>query len=183
MKKTLRVLPLVLIALVLTAFGCQKFGGASSKVSIPSGWTTYSDATYDFSMSYPETMEINERPSDKQDSTYAGLSGKFFLSLRDISREDENAATLALFYAFRDVTVEQFSDSLKASDPDNVTIKETTDLVQGGISMKKIISTTALGFDKTHYLFTRGGNLIVVSVVLGEGETFKPVFETITKAN
>ncbi|MFA6131893.1 MAG: hypothetical protein WC702_02365 [Patescibacteria group bacterium] len=183
MKKILYFLPLVLIALTLTAFGCQKFGGGSPKVHVPSGWTTYSDTAYNFAVSYPDTMELRERPSEDQDSTYAGLNGKFFVSIRDISREGEGPATLALFYAFKNVSVEQFSEALQASDQGNIAIGEITDVTQGGIAMKKMISTTAIGMDKTHYLFQNGEDLIVVSVILGEEEVFKPIFETITKVS
>lgn len=183
MKKFFSFFPLVLIVLTLAAFGCQKFGGGSPKVYVPSGWTTYSDTTYDLAVSYPDTVELHQRSSEIQDSTYAGLDGKFFLSIRDLSREGEGPATLALFYAFKNVSVDQFSESLQASDQGNITIKETTDVTQGGIAMKKMISTTAMGVDKTHYLFESGDNLIVISIVLGEDETFKPVFGTITRVS
>jgi len=87
---------------------------------------------------------------------------------------------MALFYAFKNVTVEQFTKALQDSDPDNITIRETTDVVQGDISMKKIVSSTAMGVDKTHYLFQNGEDLVVISLILGEDEAFKPIFETIT---
>lgn len=180
MKKILTFLPLILIALTLTAFGCQKFGGGSPKVNVPSGWTTYTDTAYNFSVSYPDNLELNQRSGESQDSTYIGLNGKFFLSIRDLGRETEKVATMALFYAFKNVTVEQFTKALQDSDPDNITIRETTDVVQGDISMKKIVSSTAMGVDKTHYLFQNGEDLIVISLILGEDEAFKPIFETIT---
>lgn len=178
MKKSFSLLPFILIALTLTAFGCQKFGGASPKVNVPDGWATYKNTDYNFSLSYPEKIEVNQRSVDNLAATYVGLSGKFFISIRDTERED-GVATLAQFYAFSDVSVEQFSEGLVASDPGSITIKETTEVEQGGIAMKKIVSTTALGVDKIHYLFERGGNLIVVSIVLGEEEAFAPIFETV----
>lgn len=146
-------------------------------MNVPAGWTAYKNIDYNFALAYPENIEINQRAVDKLDSTYAGLSGKFFVSVRDIKRENE-AVTLALFYAFKNLTIEEFSTALVTSDQGNITIKETTDVIQNGIVMKKIISTTAMGMDKTHYLFTSGDNLIVISIVLGEEEAFKPVFET-----
>ena len=172
-----KIIPLVILTILLTGFGCQKFGGGSPKVNVPDGWTTFESVDYNFAVSYPDNMELKERPLDQQDSTYAGLQGKFFLSLRDTVRDGE-ATTLALFYAMKDVGFEKFNEALVASDQGNITIKETTDITQGGIAMKKIISTTAMGMDKKHYLFMSGENLIVVSIVLGEEEVFGPVFET-----
>ncbi len=176
MKKLLPFIPLFLFVLLL-GFGCQKFGGGSPKVNVPSNWTTFESVDFGFAVSYPDNMELKERPLDQQDSTYAGLNGKFFLSLRETEREAE-PTSLALFYAMKDVDFEKFNQALVASDQGNITIKETADVTQGGLAMKKVISTTAIGMDKTHYLFMSGENLIVVSVVLGEEEAFKPVFET-----
>ena len=178
MKKIITLIPLLLIALTLTAFGCQKFGGGAPKVNVPDGWTTYQNTEYNFAMSYPDNIEFNQRSTDQLDSTYVGMPAKFFLSIRDIKRE-EKATTLALFYSFSDMSVEKFSEALVASDPGSITIKETTDVTQGGFAMKKIISTTAMGTDKTHYLFESGDNLIVISIVLAEEEAFRPMFETI----
>jgi hypothetical protein len=125
-------------------------------------------------------MEMKERALDQQDSTYAGLNSKFFASLRDTERE-KNPTTLALFYAIKDVDYEKFNEALVASDPEFITIKETSDIDQGGILMKKVVSTTAMEVDKTHYLFMGGDSLIVVSVVLNEEEVFRSVFETMQK--
>lgn len=167
----------VFFLLVIAGFGCQKFGGGSPRVHVPNGWTTYSDTTYDFSISYPDNMELRQRSSEIQDSTYAGLQGKFFLSLRDIERE-EKPVTIATFYAFKDISVEKFSESLQASDKENITIKEIVDITQGGIAMKKMTNTTAVGIDKVHYLFQDSENLIVIGVILLEETAFAPVFET-----
>ncbi|HBR80090.1 MAG: hypothetical protein UX09_C0048G0003 [Candidatus Uhrbacteria bacterium GW2011_GWE2_45_35] len=168
-----KFIPIILFVLLFSGFGCQK----TQSVKVPFGWTNFESVDYNFSLAYPDSMELKERPLDQQDSTYAGLQGKFFLSLRDVERE-ESSTTLALFYAMKDVDYKKFEDSLVASDPESITIKESTDINQGGIPMKKVVSTTALGEDKIHYLFTSGENLIVISVVLREEETFGPVFET-----
>ena len=77
------------------------------------------------------------------------------------------------------VTVDQFSAALLASDPGNITIKETTDLNQNGLAIKKVVNTTAVGADKTHYLFWHGSTLIVVSVILQEDEAFAPVLASL----
>lgn len=180
MKKIFRVLPFLFIALILTAFGCQKFGGGTPKIATPSGWSLFTSSNYKISLAYPENMEVNDRAEAQQDSTYAGLQGKFFASLRETKRE-EQPTSIALFYAFADSDFDKFSASLVASDQGSITIKETTDVTQGGLEMKKIVSTTASGMDKTHYLFQSGGSLIVVSVVLGEEEVFAPVFATLQK--
>jgi hypothetical protein len=125
-------------------------------------------------------MELKDRAQDQQDSTYANLSGKFFASLREVKREKE-PTTLALFYAFKGVTPDQFSESLQASDQGNITIKETSEVIKNGLTMKKVISTTAIGLDKTHYLFVYGEDLVVISVVLGEEEVFQPILDTMVK--
>jgi len=169
--------PLLLIALTLTAFGCQKFGGGTPKITAPDGWKTFNSIEYSFSIAYPENMEVQDRLADKQDTTYLNLSGKFFASLRDVKRED-GVSSIALFYSFKDLSFDKFSEALVASDTTNVSIKETTDVTQGGIAMKKIVSTTALGADKIHYLFKSGDNLIVASVIIGEEEAFAPEFAT-----
>jgi len=178
MKKIFQILPLLLIALTLTAFGCQKFGGGAPKIPTPSGWSLFSATDYKFSFAYPENMEVNDRPDAQQDSSYAGLQGKFFASLRDTKR-DAQPTSIALFYAFANSDFDKFTTSLVASDQGNINLKETTDVTQGGIAMKKVVSTTASGMDKTHYLFMNGDNLIVVSVVLGEEEAFAPEFATL----
>lgn len=147
-------------------------------MKVPDGWTTFESVDYGFSVSYPDNMELKERSSDQQDSTYVGLQGKFFLSLRETEREAE-PTSLALFYAMKEVDFEKFNEALVASDQENITIKEIVDITQGEIAMKKITSTTAIGMDKTHYLFQQGENLIVISIVLGEEDVFKPVFETL----
>lgn len=178
MKKIFQLIPLLLIALTLTAFGCQKFGGGAPKVTVPDGWATYQNPGYGFAMSYPSNVEAKQRSDDQLDITYVGLPAKFFLSVRDTERED-SLTVIAQFYSFSDLSVEKFSEALVASDQGNITIKETADVTQGGIAMKKIVSSTAAGIDKTHYVFKSGNNLIVIGIPLGEDEAFKPLFETV----
>lgn len=175
MSLSKKIISLFILGLLFVGFGCQNNG--ASKVEVPRGWTTFESADYDFALSYPDNYEFRSRPIDQQDSSYVGLSGNFFASLRDIKRE-KDPVTLAAFYSFKGINVDDFSAALQVSDPDNITIKETSDLSQGGLAMKKIVNTTAMGVDKTHYLFLRDKNLIVVSVFLSEEENFAPVFAT-----
>jgi hypothetical protein len=164
---------LILGFLLVVGFGCQSNNG----VKIPSGWITFKSSDYGFSLAYPDNMEMRGRSVERQSSSYIGLSGNFFASLRDVKRESK-PVSLAVFYSFKDISTDKFIDSLKTSDPDNITIKETIDLSQGGLSIKKIINTTALGTDKVHYVFQNDGNLIVVSVFIGEENNFTPVLAT-----
>jgi hypothetical protein len=101
----------------------------------------------------------------------------FFASLRDTTRS-EQPENLAYFYAVDAGTLEVFTTGLEASDPGNITVKEITDVTQGGIQMKKVVSTTALGVDKIHYLFWKDTTLVIISQFLNENEAFAPVFET-----
>lgn len=175
MKKTIAILIFCLLA--ITGFGCQKDNSSNTGVDIPSGWKNFESSDYGFSIAYPNNMEMRARAIEQQDSTYVGLQGNFFASLRDPERE-EKPVSIAAFYAFKDLSVEKFIESLQASDPDNITIKETSDLSQGGLAMKKIVNTTALGTDKTHYVFSLNGNLIVISVFLEEDGNFAPLVST-----
>ncbi|MFH1253251.1 MAG: hypothetical protein V1664_02865 [Candidatus Uhrbacteria bacterium] len=176
MSFTKTIFPLLVVGLLFVGFGCQK-NNNQPKVDVPFGWINFESADYGFAVSYPDNFELRSRPLEQQDSSYVGLPGNFFASLRDVKRE-QNSVTIAAFYAFKDVSVEKFSEALKASDPDNITIKETSDLSQGGLAIKKITSTTAMGTDKIHYVFLSGENLIVISVILDEGPNFEPLLAT-----
>lgn len=167
-----------LVVLLFSGFGCQKFGGGSPKIKIPDGWSAYENSEYSFKLGYPSNMEMRDRDVAQQDSTYAGMQGKFFASLRDVKRETK-PVSIALFYAMEDVDLEGFEQSLVASDKDNISIKEVTDVTQGDLALKKVVSSTALGIDKTHYLFWKDNKLVVVSVILDEEEVFDPILATL----
>ncbi len=168
---------IALCVLAVVGFGCVK---DTPTVTAPSyeGWIAYENTDYGFALAYPTNLELRTRPAELQDTEYVGLPVKFFASLRDTTRS-EKAENLAYFYAAEGVTLEAFTTALAASDPGNIVVKETSDLSQGGLSMKKIISTTALGADKVHYLFWKDSTLVIISQFLGEDEAFAPVFETL----
>lgn len=138
----------------------------------------YENAEYGFALEYPvPQMEVRERPAEEQDTTYVGKPVKFFASLRDLKREDK-PVSITYFYAFDGVTFEQFTEALVATDPANVKIVETTDVEKGGLKMKKVVSTTAIGDNKIHYVWTKDAKLIVASQFLNEDAAFGPVLET-----
>ena len=45
--------------------------------------------------------------------------------------------------------------------------------------MKKVVSTTALGVDKVHYLFVDGTTLVVISQFMNENVAFEPIIQTV----
>lgn len=148
------------------------------ETTLPAGWTAYENREYGFSLAYPNNLELRSRPGEDQETVYLGLPVKFFASLRDTARgkEPEN---IAYFYAAENVTLEQFQGALAASNAPNTTIKETTDVSQGGLAMKKVVSTTAMEIDKIHYLFWQDSTLIIFSQFLQEEEAFAKVFQTL----
>ncbi len=151
----------------------------ATPAAAPVAMTHYADADHGFAFDYPSVWNLNERATDLQDNNYLGLTSKFFLSLADPTTETK-PETIARFYAADGVTADQFTAALLASDPGNVTIKETTDVNQNGLAMKKVVSTTASGYDKTHYLFYHGETLVIISVILQEDEHFAPVFASLS---
>ena len=138
----------------------------------------YQNTEFGFAFDYPTSREAKSREPDVQDSSFLDLDAKFFLSLRDTTRE-EKPVTVARVYSIESVSLEQYTIALEASDPGNITVKETSDLTQGGLAMKKIVNTTAIGIDKTQYLFWKDSTLVVIEVILQEEPAFDPVFATL----
>jgi hypothetical protein len=163
---------------ILVAVGAGCFGQPPVEEASPTdGWNTYLNTEYGFGFDHPTNFEVHSRPTEQRPDAYVGLDVSFFASLRDTAR-GEKTENVAHFYAAKDVELEAFTAALTASDPGNITIKETTDIDVGGVAMTKIVSTTALGIDKTHYLYRRVDTLIIISVILSEEEAFAPVLET-----
>jgi len=165
------------MAVFLVGAGC-----ADSKASLqssPSSAQTYENVDYGFVFDFSKGMEMKPRPQEQQATLFYGLPANFFASLRDLNRPDEKEiVSIAYFYVMENVSLDQFTSALTASDPQNVRVLETTDLSSGGLNMKKIVSTTASGINKTNYLFWRETNAIVVSVMLEEEPVFDPILQT-----
>lgn len=142
--------------------------------TVPADQQAYTDADHGFAIDYPKTWNLNTRSTDVQDSDYLGLKTKFFISIADPTKSDK-PETIARFYAADGVTVDQFTSALLASDPGNITIKETTDVTENGLPMKKIVNTTASGVDKTQYVFLHDQTLVIVSVILQQDDAFAPL--------
>lgn len=143
--------------------------------------TTYTSDAYGFSIDYPTNMEMKVRPPEVQDTTYLGIPAKFFVSLRDTVREAD-PLSIAYFYAAENLTIDAFEAALVASDPEfiSVTAKETYS--QGGLTITKITSTTAMGENKVHYLVPSGSQMIIVAQMMLEDEAFGPVVQTLRQA-
>ncbi len=171
---------IALAAVALVGFGC--FGkiepAANTTTSAPEDWIAYENTVYGFALSYPTNMELRSRPEEEQTTEYLGLPVKFFASLRDTVR-DTKPTPLASFYAAEQVTVEQFMTALTASDPEHVSVKETADVTLGSLPAKKVVSTTALGTDKVHYLLLKDTTFIIISQFLNEDEALDPVLATL----
>jgi len=174
MKRTI----LLVVCFALFGFGCMRSSVPLQLTSVQTGWNTYVNVDYRFSFDYPSGMEMRSRPSEQQATEYMDLPGKFFASLRDVTREDQ-PVSIAYFYAMDGKTIDQFLEALKASDSQNVLIKETVDMEKGKIQMKKVVSTTALGVDKVHYLFVDGTTLVVISQFMNENVAFEPIIQTV----
>lgn len=171
-----------LAVISLVGFGCV--GGES----VPTGGavatstdTRYENAQYGFALDYPRNIEARVREEDTRQTKYLGLDADFFLSIRDVDREDK-ATTLAYFYAIPGMTTDLFTSALTASNAEGaITVKSVEDVEINGVMMKKVVSTTELGSDKTHYLFDGNGTPVVVSVFLEEQEAFEPIFQSIER--
>lgn len=178
MKRLLATLAVI----SLVGFGCV--GGESVPVDgaeATSTGTRYENAQYDFALDYPVNIEARVREEEDRQTKYLGLDADFFLSIRDVDREDK-ATTLAYFYAIPGLTTDAFTSALTASNAEGaITVKSVEDVEINGVEMKQIVSTTEVGSDKTHYVFDGDGTPVVASVFLEEQEAFDAVFQTIAR--
>src|SRR3989339_1416758 len=94
MKRTI----LLVVCFALFGFGCMRSSVPLQPTSVQTGWNTYVNVDYRFSFDYPSGMEMRSRPSEQQATEYMDLPGKFFASLRDVTREDQ-PVSIAYFYA------------------------------------------------------------------------------------
>jgi len=139
----------------------------------------YQNDQYKFGFTYPKNLDVRVREDENRQTDYLGMPVDFFISLRDVERE-EKPVTLAVFYASPTLSIDAFKTALEASDPASVKVTATEELSIGGLAMTKVTSTTAIELPKTHYLFDREGQTVIVSVILQEEANFAPVLETFT---
>lgn len=180
----MKKLAVIFFSLALLGAGC--FGPKPEPVPENSlvfefDGTTYTSDAYGFSIDYPSNMEMKVRPPETQGTSYQGIPAMFFVSLRDTVREAE-PVSIAYFYAAENLTVEAFEAALVAFDPPNVSVISKETYTQGGLTITRITSTTAMGENKTHYLFPNGSNMIIVSQMMLEDEAFTPVLKTLRQA-
>ena len=164
---------LISLVLVLLGFGCNSTVFPSEPAVT---MFEYENAQYGFSFSHPDYMEVRERPEEDQDFEYLGIKTKFFLSVRDTVHE-EKPYSIALFYSAPGLTLEQFTRALDDSGSD-VNIVSSEAVTINGVAMTKIISTTTMGEDKEHYLFTKGINMFIISVMIFENDTVTTFLDT-----
>lgn len=170
MKKLL----LILVAVILVGAGCFNKGGEEI-IPVVDG-TEYQSRDFGFSLRYPDEMEVNERKQSNWAFTYSGMEVDFFLSLRDIVREDK-ATSLVYFYAVDEISTNDFTQKLEEAI-EGTEIVSTEKVERGDFKMVKVVNTTQIEEDKTHYLFNRNGKTIIASVFLGEEELVEPVMHT-----
>ena len=175
MKKFTPILVVLAVAAIVAAIFF--FQPKPAPVSVPDT-NVYQNEQYAFGFTYPKNMEVRIREEENRQTDYLGFPVDFFISLRDIEREDK-PVNIAMFYAAQGLTVDAFKAALEASDPVSVTVTATEDVDVNGLKATKVTSTTAVGIDKTHYLFDRNGQTVVVSVILQEVSTFQPIFDSL----
>jgi hypothetical protein len=170
---------IALLLVPVLGMGCVGAGQSPTGETVVTD-NTYKNAQYGFSFAYPTSVEVHVREDSLRPSVYLGLDVDFFASVRDTVRE-EKPVNLAYFYDAKDLTTDAFTTALTASDA-SISVKSTEDVTINAIPLTKIVSTTAVGVDKTHYLFTASdGSTIIVSVFLYEEEYFQPIFDTLRK--
>lgn len=166
-----------LVLLAVAGFGCTD-AAKNGAVAVDPDATVYENAQYGFSFAYPSTMDVRQREEEVRATQYLGIDVDFFISLRDIVRDDK-PTNIAWFYAAPGLTAEAFSAALVASNASGaVQVTSTEDVEVGGLEMKKVTSTTEMGADKVHYLVDRDGTLIIVSVFIGETSAWDGVLAT-----
>jgi hypothetical protein len=171
----------MILFLGLLGSGCPRLSQKDETPSNPATQKdfTYQDSLYGFIFDYPSGVEMKPRPIEIQDTDYLGIPMKFFASLRDYRQGGESPENIFFFYAAnKDLTIDDFTKALIASDPTSITISQTQSFEQGGLSLTKIINTTASGVEKTHYLFWQNGQLIVLSQFLHQTEVADSMIKT-----
>lgn len=170
----------LLASMTLFGFGCAKSNSSSAIPPLQQGWKTYQNASYGFALDYGPKMQLNDRALEMQASTYLGLPVSFFTALTDAGQGQE-IESVAFFYAMNSLTKEAFIQALISSDPEYVKVLETTEINQGGLALTKIVSSTANGEKKNHYLYFKDGTTVIISQFLLQDDVFNSVFKTLRK--
>lgn len=140
----------------------------------------YTSDEYNFAFSYGNDFNAKTREEDNRDFEYLGEDVDFFLSFRDVV-SDKKPVSIAFFYALPGGDLERFETMVNDSDKAGE-VKRTESMDVNGIDVTKVVSSTAAGTDKTHYLFKRGDALIISSVFLNQEDSFEQILETLRSA-
>ena len=172
-----------LCSLLMIGAGCPRFYEAdtlSQTVKPDFEASLYTNVDYGFGFYYPSSMDVKPRPAEEWETDYLGLPADFFLSVRNNKQSEGERENLLFFYATKEsVALDQFLEALTSSDPASIQILETEEYTQGGLTLTKVISTTASGTDKIHYLFWQKDRLIILSDFLLQEENTTPLISTL----
>lgn len=164
----------VMALLVLTGAGCHNL---STTYDPEFETTPYFNEEFGFAFDHTADYDINERAQEHRPFSYIGLDVDFFASLRNlvIASSPESVAYL---YAAPGLTVEQFVNALEASDDlTEVVSSETTKT--NDLQVTEVVSTTQAETNKSHFVFDRGGTLIIISKFLHTDEYVDPIVDTL----
>ncbi|PJA47300.1 hypothetical protein CO172_02210 [Candidatus Uhrbacteria bacterium CG_4_9_14_3_um_filter_36_7] len=164
------------IVIVFFGAGCPNFFSQNNKSNMTpydeqEEMFVYKDPTYKFVLEYPSGIEIKPRPSEFHKTDYLGIPVDFFLSIRDYRQGTEAPENIFYVYsADSNLTTDTFINALIASDPSSISILNQELIEQGKLTITKIVSTTASGVEKRHYLFSINQSVIIFSEFLHQQE-------------
>lgn len=170
------------LAILIGALALMGAGCASAPEAAFEG-NAYENTEFHFAFDYPLDHDVHVRPTETRPRDYLGEERDFFLSLRDLEREGENAPlSIAFFYSVPNMTAEDIKTAVIDSGI-STEIKEESTQVLNGITFTKIVSDTQLSddeitVDKVHYLFGEGEDAILISIFIGEDDGFQPMLQT-----
>lgn len=176
---------LALSLVAVLGFGCPEKKGEltvtnESATENEAGSNVYSNSQYGFELTLPSTVEAKPRPEEEQATDYLGLPVQFFVSIRDLVRDEKTVLNLAYVYAVPDLTVDGLVEALeKSSAKVKVSARDVMDV--NGVEVTKVVSSTEAGDDKTHYVFQGKDVTIVISVFLYQDEYFAPILASLKK--
>lgn len=177
---------LFLFVFIFLGIGCR-FVSQEEKNSYLSPFSEgliYQSENYGFLFDYPKNIEVEERPLFQQQTMYLNIPVQFFLSIKQPSKEiSETTENIFYLYVTENIAdIQTFQEQLEASDPENIQVLSTEHIEQNGLALTKIISTTALGVEKTHYLFWQENTLIIFSQFLHQEDIGQQIISTLRQA-